>query len=788
MIALRSSSQGFIRRPASTFVGTAKRPSQPTSRLRSICIKYVLMHRTLAFALLFVIVTVPSFAQHLPGNFDLRSLDRNTPVPLARIHSTVDLDGLSFEPAWDGVDPFPVTTYAPTFGLEPSERTEIRAAYDDDHLYFSIRAYDSEPDRIRGNILGRDKLGSDDYFEVLLDTFNDNENGVIFTTSPAGIRRDTEVLNDATGTGALNADWNTHWDVAVEVTDEGWFAEMRIPFTSLRFRDTNGRVEMGIIAFRVIARKDEWDIFPAVEPNDRFARLKPSRGQTIVLDGVYSRMPIYVTPYGVAGLTRRADAEPEGGAYGFSSGREADVGGDVKIGLTNELTLDLTVNTDFAQVEADDEQVNLTRFSLFFPEKRQFFQERSGTFDFRVGGSGRVFHSRRIGLTDAGRPVQILGGARLVGRLGGWDLGVLNMQTADSETLPSENFGVVRLKRRAFNPYSYVGSVLTSRVGVDGAYNLVYGVDGVVRLRGDDYVTVQWAQTFENAQAAAGIQSGRLAAQFERRNREGFNYATSLIWAGNDFNPAVGFVRRVNFTQVQQLFALGWLPGESSALNFHGFEVQGNVFLRNIDRTVETLEAGPSWSFVKKSGGSGQLGFQVIYEDLLTPFSLSDDADVPAGSYRFVQGGASYRMSRNRLFRVGGEVNVGSFFDGRQVSVGVNPLWNVSPHLQLDGGYTYHRVRFPDRDQEFDSHLTHMRVSTALNNRVSAVAFVQFNSTRNTFTTNARFRYNFREGNDLWIVYNEGVNTHRRRSAPVLPFSDNRAVLLKYTHTFQAGM
>ncbi len=743
-------------------------------------------HAASLFAL--SLLTACSFAQSpTVGDSDLGDWDLDEPWPITRVDGEIDLDGLSNEPAWDHVEPFPMTMYLPTFGAPPSEETEFLVAYDDDFVYFALRAYESEPEGIRGNILRRDALGSDDYFEVMLDTFNDNENAVIFTTSPAGIRKDTEVLNDAVGSNGLNADWNAHWDVAVEVTEEGWFAEMRVPFTSLRFRDRNGRVEMGLTAFRVIARKDEWDTFPPIVPNDARARLKPSRAQTVTLDGVYSRKPVYFTPYAVTGLASKARLNDAASAYGTDVRREADVGGDVKIGLTNELTLDLTVNTDFAQVEADDEQVNLTRFSLFFPEKRQFFQERSGNFDFEVGGIGRLFHSRRIGLTGDGRPVRILGGARLVGRLDDWDIGLLSMQTAETESLPSENFGVVRMKRRAFNPYSYVGSMLTSRVGLDGTYNAAYGVDGVVRIAGDDYLSVQWAQTIDDAMSEVDIQSGRLAASYERRDRDGFAYATNLVWSGADFNPGVGFIQREDFTQLQQTLALGWLPGEASTFSFHGFELTGDLFVRNDRRDVETASGGVSWGFTSKTNAAGEIAGELIYEDLLFPFSLSEDAHVPAGSYTFYEGTLSYRLSRNRLVRTGAELQAGTFFDGTQVIAGITPAWNVSPHLDLQASYDRIWIRFPDRDQRFDSHLAQLRVMVALNTELSTVAFVQYNSAARRLTTNARFRYNLSEGNDLWVVYNEGLNTDRHRYSPVPPISDNRALLLKYTHTFQSS-
>ena len=211
---------------------------------------------------------------------------------------------------------------------------------------------------------------------------------------------------------------------------------------------------MGITLQRKVARKTERLVYPPVPSIANWAFLKPSLAQKIVLEGIHPQKPLYITPYGLSGLGQTFDLNEAGTSYPLENDAKGELGVDLKYGLTNNLTLDLSLNTDFAQVEADDQQVNLTRFSLFFPEKRQFFQERAGVFDFRTGGLSRLFHSRRIGLNDDGEPVRLLGGARLVGRAGRWDVGLLDMQTADSEALPSENFGVLRVRRQVFNAYS----------------------------------------------------------------------------------------------------------------------------------------------------------------------------------------------------------------------------------------------------------------------------------------------------------------------------------------------
>ncbi|MDH5550276.1 MAG: carbohydrate binding family 9 domain-containing protein [Gemmatimonadota bacterium] len=712
---------------------------------------------------------------------------------LPRLDGPIQLDGLSDEPAWEAVQPWLPTQYEPDNGAPPTERTEFLVAYDDDYIYFALRGYDQDSTGIRSNTLYRDRLSGDDHFEILLDTFNDNETAVLFTTTPGGIRKDAAISNDASGGGIasggwINGDFNTFWDVETVVNEEGWFAEMRVPFTSLRFQDEDGQVVMGITLQRKVARKTERLVFPPVPSIANWAFLKPSLAQKIVLEGIRARKPLYVTPYGLSGLGQSFPLNDTGTGYPRQDDLKGEAGVDLKYGLTNNLTLDLTVNTDFAQVEADDQQVNLTRFSLFFPEKRQFFQERAGIFDFRTGGLSRLFHSRRVGLTEDGQPVRVLGGARLVGRWGGWDVGFFDMQTAESDSLPSENFGVLRLRRQVFNAYSYAGAMVTSRVGTDGSYNLAYGLDGVVRLAGDDYLTLQWAQTFDHERIDDGdldlVNSGRFTAEIERRRRRGLGYTAVVAWAGPAYDPGIGFTQRNDFTLLEDAISYTWLPGETSSLIWHTLGLAGFAFVRNGDRSIESAEVGPEWEFAAKSGAGGSLEAKVLFEDLLVPFALSDEAVVPAGSYTFFQVGASYHVSHTRLFQLRPRVEVGTFFDGWQMTAEVSPIWYVSPHLELAGSYLFNRIRFPDRDQRFDAHLARLRIGTALNTKVSTNAFIQFNSATNTVSANVRFRYNVREGNDLWIVYNEGMNTDRHRLTPTLPFTDSRTILVKCTYTF----
>jgi hypothetical protein len=676
--------------------------------------------------------------------------------------------------------------YAPVYCGDMTERTEILVAYDETYVYVAGRLYDSEPSLIRANSLYRDRYSSDDTFAIIIDAFNDNENALWFFTTPNGVRFDMAVDNDAEG--RPNSSWNTYWDAAAVVTDEGWFAEMRIPLSSLGFQEVEGGVVMGLSTYRFIARKNERHVFPAIPPNWNMGWAKPSQARKVSLEGVRSHRPLYITPYGLAGADHVAELSEDESGYATDTDQSLDVGGDLKYSLTSNATLDLTVNTDFAQVEADDQQVNLTRFSLFFPEKRQFFQERAATFEYSIGRADRLFHSRQIGLYED-QEVPIYGGARVVGRLGGWDVGVLNMQTAALDPLPSENFGVYRVRRQVFNVNSYAGGMVTTRLGADGGYNLAYGLDGIFRTGTRDYLTVQWSQTFDDAIIdSAGFDFGKsLLARvlLERRGQEGFSYMYGLTYRGLDYEPGIGFIQRTGSTNPFVRLAYGWFPGGGSRIRLIQPDVVTDLHISNDDGSLESAFVNHEWEIEAKSGDS--YGFEVSWEqDVLTDsLEYPNDAWVAPGRHRFTQVSGRYEMREGRLFRFRAEVGAGGLYDGKGVVVAARPTWNISKHLELSADYEFTHIRFADRDEGFDIHLARLRAQIGFNSKASIAAFVQVNSASNLLAANLRFRYNFRENNDLWIVFNQGVNTDRQGQMPVPPRTDYRTVAVKYTHTFR---
>ena len=749
--------------------------------------------RTLLFCLLLV------FAVAIRGAF--AQVRDSAPITLERIDGPITIDGVVNEEAWESIEPLDLTVYQPVYKAEPTQKTEIRLAYDDEYLYASGRMYDSDPDNIRGNSLYRDKYSSDDTFSLLIDTFNDNENLLWFSTTPTGVRFDRTVANDGeliTGfQGTVNTSWNTFWDAESKITEEGWFSEMRVPFSSLRFQDENGQVVVGLTVHRLIARLNERHIFPDTPPNWFLGFAKASMAQDVVLNDIYSKQPVYITPYVSGGSTFTDALNDEETDFVSDTDFAREAGVDLKYNISSNLTMDLSVNTDFAQVEADDEQVNLTRFSLFFPEKRQFFQERASIFDFATGRVDRLFYSRRIGLDDDGNPVRILGGARVVGRLGSWDVGFLNMQTASSRSLPSENFGVLRLRRKVLNDYSYAGGLLTTRLSEKGAYNLGMGIDAVFRPFGNEYASLRLASTLddevnEGTDSNNLIRASLLRAQWERRTDQGFSYGVLTKRYGPTYNPELGFVTRENIWANRIGFGYGWLGSEENWYRQLGSEFSSSFITRNDDGTLESSRTGLS-SFVEfKEGSSIEVGLETLYEDLNEDIEFPEETSVPTGSYRFTSVEVVRSASNSTLFSIDGQVSAGTFYDGWRFNAGIGPEWAISKHIILDAEYDLNVVRFPDRNQQFEAHIFRFRSQLALNTKVSLASFIQFSTASDFITTNLRFRYNFREGNDLWLVYNQGNNLDRERdfeldrNRPIYPTIANRTLLLKYTYTFGA--
>ena len=713
---------------------------------------------------------------------------------ISQISGTVDFDGYPYEETWNETSLFPMIVSSPNFGTEPSEISEVMIGYDQEYLWIGARLLSKDPSNITSTSKKRDEESrNSDSFGIILDTYDDNENALAFFTMPSGARIDFTVSNDGeggggSGQGTINRSWNTFWDVETSRDELGWYVEMRIPFSSLRFQTENGKIRMGMILNRRISYMNEMVTYPLIDPKYGFtAYLKPSLAQTIEFENIEPHNPVYISPYVIGGYSSAFDLNVDETQYLKEDKPKLEAGLDVKYSLTSNLTLDLTANTDFAQVEADDQQVNLTRYSMFFPEKRLFFQERSGIFNFSLGGrSDNLFYSRRIGIVDD-EQVRIYGGARLTGRINKWDVGILDMQTESHNDTPSENFGVARIRRQVINPNSYVGGMMTSRIGTDGSYNVAYGVDGIIRMFGDDYLDVRFAQTLETEAENKFFSTDPTFAgiTWERRTDEGFAYDLSYTFTGEQMNPEMGFLRRNNILGLGSRFQYGWMPDETSKLFSYRAMFQVQRYNRVSDGELESMEISPGTFFMTKKGFGSFVEFRYMKEGVQEDFDLSDEVLVPAGEYNFMGLQVRVFTPQSKPVVVMFRAEAGGFYDGNIISLEASPILNLSSSLQLSGAYEFNAISFPDRNQSLQSHIARVNVLYMYSTKLSVSTFVQLNNANHAFIGNFRIRYNPREGNDFYLVFNEYRGFMEIQSFPEKPPYYNRALLLKYTHTFR---
>ncbi len=714
----------------------------------------------------------------------------------------INFDGRCDEELWNTVEPLQVQMFRPNHGQSTTEKSEVFVTFDDTYFYLAGKLHYTNGAKVISTTKKRDAGAfGNDYFGVLLDTFNDNESALCFETSPAGLRSDFAISNDAQvndGRMPFNRSWNTFWDVQTTMQDEVWHVEMRIPFSSLRFQEENGNVVMGMTIWRVIADKQEYAIYPLV--TNEFGTLgvwKPSQAQKVILSGVTRSKPLYITPYALVGAEQISEMDDADTEYVKNNDYTINAGLDLKYPISSNMTLDLTFNTDFAQVEVDDQMVNLTRFSLFFPEKRQFFLERASLFTISTGYMDQLFYSRRIGLHE-GEIIPIWAGARLVGRAGKWDVGVMNMQTGkgeytDEDTdslefIPSTNYGVYRLRKQAFNPRSYLGGMITSKIDVNGNYNINTALDGTVNPFKNDYITFNYAQTFDSDVTYQNdfFDHGKFYINWEDRSDVGFNYDILVSRAGKYYDPEMGFELMDDYSRAFAMIGYGWVYNEEQK-KLLSQQVNAWIWVnkRNSDFKTDIRKVSAMYGFATKNGFRGRLGLIDSYEFLEDTFELSDDLYFPIGEYNYTMLEASLSTPSNKLISLRAMAEMGTYFDGKMLNLGPAMIFfrpSSSVNLGLD--YQYSLVTADTRNQKFTSHLVRLRTDLTFTTKLSISMFFQYSSNDKFGVNNIRFRYNPREGNDLYIVYNGEYNTHLSREIPNLPFSEISNLIVKYTYTF----
>ena len=697
-----------------------------------------------------------------------RDAEGNATVRATRLGEPLRLDGVLDEPLYGQVPAVSDFIQSlPDAGAEPTERTEAWIAFDDSDIYVSARIWDSAPEsEWVANEMRRDtnQLRQNDTFGVMFDTFYDRRNGVMFYTNPLGALAEFAITNE----GNPNTDWNPVWDVRTGRFEGGWTVEMRIPFKSLRYRPGTDQV-WGLQMRRAIRRRNEWIHLTPIPLSalgtGSTGVFRVSRAGTLVgIEAPPASRVIEVKPYGIAGLTTDVNVAPA-----LENEPDADAGLDVKIGITENLTADFTYNTDFAQVEVDEQQVNLTRFSLFFPEKREFFLEGRGIFDFApspsggaggFGGGGIVptmFFSRRIGL-QGGTPVPILGGGRVTGKVGSFDVGALNIQTDDLSSIgaQSTNFTVLRVRRDIF-ARSSVGVLFEnrSRSIASTGDNQAYGVDGSFSFF-EDLNFVGYLATTRTDGLVGSDDSYQANASY---NGDLLGATLGHLFVGEDFNPEIGFLRRRGFRQTQLNGRYSPRPASIDWIRQLRLQAGLDYLENHPGGFVETREWTGSLQVELENSDQLNVDFTETYENLPDVFDITPSVSIPGGRYTFRDVQIAYNFGLQRPYSGNLSVRYGSFYGGTRTSVGFQRARiEVLPQLSLEPSLSFNWV---DLDQlgDFTQHVAATRVSYSFSPRLFLSGLVQYSSLARSLSANLRLRWEYAPGSELFVVYTEERDT-----------------------------
>ena len=710
-------------------------------------------------------------------------------VRATRLTAPLRIDGRLDEPVYETVRY--VTDFVqqlPDEGALGSERTEAWVLFDDDSIYISARCYDTAPpSEWVANEMRRDviQLRQNDSFSLMLDTFYDRRNGVAFLVTPIGGFSDFAISNEG---ARVNSDWNTVWDSRTDRFDGGWTVEIQIPFKSLRYRPTSTQV-WGIQLRRIIRRRTEASYLTplpisAARGNSVIAGLwrVSQAGSLVGIEVPSGSRKIEIKPYGIGGVTTDLNADPP-----TRNGLDGQFGLDVKYGVTQNLTADFTYNTDFAQVEVDEQQVNLTRFSLFFPEKREFFLEGRGNFDFArgggLGGAGvpTLFFSRRIGL-QGGDVVPILAGGRLTGKIGAFDVGALNIQTHDERPSGAQttNFTVLRVKRDILRR-STIGGIFTNRsvslLG-DGS-NQVYGLDG--RLAFFDDVTLLGYV----ARTRTAYRPGRDASYLGQFDYAGDRYGVDLahLVIEDNFNPEIGFVSRDNIRRTTASGRFSPRPRSIDWVRRFSLSAGVDYTLSADERVLETRTRDVELEIQLENSDRFTVSAVDRYERLTRSFTIAPGVAVPVGGYGFRDVGAAYSFGQQRPLSGSISVRTGSFWSGDSTSVGLSRgRVEVTPQVSVEPSLSVNWVDLPEGS--FTTGLGRVRVNYTVTPRMFFSGLLQYNTSSDTVSTNVRLRWEYSPGSELFVVYTEDRDTD-----PFLPDRRtdlrNRGFVVKMNRLFR---
>jgi hypothetical protein len=699
-------------------------------------------------------------------------------VRAVRVTTPMRVDGRLDEAVYDTVrSAGGFIQMEPRAGEPSTEKTEVWVFFDEDNVYVSFRAWESQPDRAVVNEMRRDSanIRQGDSVEFSFDTFRDRRNAILFEANSLGARTDAQSTNER----QYNPDWNPVWNLVAGKFDGGWTIEAALPFKSIRYGPGSVQ-DWGFQARRSVKWKNEIAYLTKLPPSLGLGRADFSASLYANLVGMQApplSRTIELKPYAIGDLTTdNVSTKRRSNDFG------GDIGVDAKYAITQNITADLTLNTDFAQVEADEQQVNLTRFSLFFPEKRDFFLENQGLFTFGnnsfAGGASAtsdlplMFYSRRIGLAG-NREVPILGGGRVTGRVGRYSFGLVNMQTREDEDVGAEatNFSVLRVKRDVLRRSS-IGVLATNRSQAQSlpGSNQVYGVDGTFAF----FSNLTFA-TYLARSRSADIDTDDVSyrAQMEY---SGDRYGAQLerLSVDKNFNPEVGFLRRPDFRKNYGQFRFS--PRSTRIKRVRKFSGVGQfTHIEDSAGQLSTRISDGEFAIEFQNSDRFLAGVNRDYELLVRPFNIIPGRPVAVGDYEFTTGRIGYNMGQQRKLSGNVLFEKGSFYSGNRTALTYNrSRINVSPQLSLEPSISVNWIELPTGD--FTTRLVGSRVTYTIRPLMFASTLVQYNSSTHTVSANARLRWEYAPGSELFIVYNEERDSEATIGTPEL---FNRAFIIK---------
>lgn len=715
------------------------------------------------------------------------SLAQPAPPPTVRAHRVAQplrVDGKLDEPVYGSTPAISNFVQQEPDEFKPAtEKTEAWIFFDEDTIYVSARNWESAPERRVANEMRRDtsQLRQNDTFGVMLDTFHDKRNGYIFYANAIGGLADSQVTDE----GPPNADWNTVWDVRTSTFDGGWTIEMAIPFKSLRYQPGADQT-WGINLRRVVRWKNEWSYLAQVPRALTTFRglLKISSAGT--LEGLQvpsGSRNLEVKPFVLGNLATDNTVSPR--VTNDATGR---VGGDLKYGVTQNITADLTLNTDFSQVEVDEQQVNLTRFNLFFPEKRDFFLEGLGTFAFAgrasaglaagTGDTPYLFFSRRIGL-DLSRVVPLHVGARVSGKAGKFTFGAINVQTGEDDKagIGAANFTVLRAKRDILRRSS-IGGMLThrtatpGRVGANDGFGLDASMSFYQNVRFDTYL--------------AGTRTERRAGDnlsyraFFDYNADTFGVQAEHLAVEPNFLPEIGFVRRTDMRRNFGLLRYSARP--QGVFNVRRMTAQASLnYTTNTQNRLDTREGVVRFETELTNSDVAGVTYTDSFERLVRPFAISPGVVLPVGPYDFHTTRLGYVAGQQRP--VSGELvfEFGPFYNGDRRTISLNSgRIQVTPQVSLEPSLSINWVALVQGS--FTAKVVRTRATYTITPRMFVSGILQYNSAGTSVGSNVRFRWEYRPGSELFVVYTDDFDTEPR---PNLDSLRNRAFVVKFNRLFR---